>query len=165
MLHEAGCGEMSAEDNLTKGRTYRAVPTFCHTRPGRSAWRSSGWGSCSGWAREYGPACQRQCEGSSSSAHPHPSWWPDRQKTQLPWQWACTWRSARTLYWSGKPALVCGTWLTRKPGRDEQRSDALVCIYFQRQYWRLCKLRGCKCAIKAFNCLFPVKQACPPFPI
>lgn len=105
--------EMGA--NTSTKRTHLAAPTFCHTHPGQNAWRFSGWGSCSWWVRGFVQGFQQQCEDSSSSRPLHPSWWPGHQRILQPLLWACTWRNARTLYWSGRPALVCGTWLTQTP--------------------------------------------------
>lgn len=104
-------------------KTHPAAPTSCHTHPGQNAWRFSDWASCFESERGCDLAFQQRYEGSSSSRRPRPSLWPGRQRKPPLLPLACTWRNARTLYWSGRPALACGTWLIQTPEEDQNGMD------------------------------------------
>lgn len=108
-------------------RTYPAPPTSCRTRPGQSAWRFSDLGSCCGSERGSARVCPPRCGGSSSLGCPRHSLWRGRRRTRRTSPWACIWRNARTLCWSGRPALVCGTWLIQisTEGADLQQKTKI----------------------------------------
>ena len=96
--------------------TYLVARAFCRTRPGWNAWCSWGWGPWSWRGPGFCRVCPRRCAGSSSSAHPRPSWRTCLQRRRRSWRCSCTCWSARTPCWSGMPTLLCGTVPGRRPG-------------------------------------------------